>query len=63
MRVINKAKAPGRVSRAKLDALVAHMSSRHEVSFDDLRKVPVLAGLTDGQIHQAAIDGGLEVGA
>ena len=48
--------------QATIDALQAHMKSKSEDSFEEIRaKVVPLAGADDGTVHQACLDAGYEV--
>lgn len=64
MRVINPARKAAEtgpdLAAAKTDLTTA-MATKAEMSFKDLRKRAALAGLTDGELHQAALDAGLQV--
>lgn len=65
MRIMNPGYVKPQYMPAERAALVAFLgragnSAKESFSFDELRAaVPALASLTDGQIHQLAIDAGL----
>lgn len=60
MKVLNP--APHIPDQAMVAILTAYMQSKTEADFNDIRNdVQVFSGLTDGAIHQHAIDAGYEV--
>ena len=51
------------VSAARLNAIMASNKNKESLSFDDIRQAEGKTGdeLSDGEIHQAAIDAGFKV--
>ena len=64
MDIVNteKAKPAAKIAAARFRAIMV-ASSADFLSFDDIRQAEgkTVAELTDGEIHQAAIDAGLEL--